>query len=104
MNRLTARAGNGLAYLAKVKDNEQSLVGSYNTLFCVREAFEKLAYLEDGNFEERAIRAEKICRLHHLRCVLSYNKEDFIEGDTPPDFEDWMDDQFVQAKEVLGDE
>ena len=47
MNRLTKRASNGMPYLVNVKQNEQELEGSYNTLKCVQEAFEKLAKYED---------------------------------------------------------
>ena len=46
--RLTARSQkNNMAYLVGVNDNEQGLEGSYNTLICVREAFERLADYEN---------------------------------------------------------
>ncbi len=46
--RLTARSPkNNMAYLVNVKKNEQDLDGSYNTLLCVRDAFEKLATYEE---------------------------------------------------------
>ena len=46
--RLTARSPkNGMAYLVNVKDDEQALDGRYNTLLCVRDAFEKLAMYEE---------------------------------------------------------
>jgi len=46
--RLTARSPrNGMAYLVNVKDDEQALDGRYNTLLCVRDAFERLATYEE---------------------------------------------------------
>ena len=46
--RLTARSPkNGMAYLVKVKSSEQDLDGSYNTLLCIRDAFEALASYEE---------------------------------------------------------
>ena len=47
LERLTARASNGMAYLAKVKDNEQEVEGAYNTLKCIQESWQRLAELED---------------------------------------------------------
>lgn len=48
MDRLTARSpNNNMAYLVGVKSNEQDLEGSYNTLVCIRDAFEKLAQYEE---------------------------------------------------------
>ena len=51
MDRLTKRAANGMPYLAKVKDGETAVEGSYNTLKCIQEAFESLAKYEET--EER---------------------------------------------------
>lgn len=46
--RLTTRSPkNNMAYLVNVKDNEQDLEGSYNTLVCVKDAIERLAAYED---------------------------------------------------------
>ena len=46
--RLTARSPkNNMAYLANVRKDEQDLEGSYTTLLCVRDAFERLAAYED---------------------------------------------------------
>lgn len=54
--RLTARSPkNNMAYLVNVKDNEQVLEGSYNTLLCVRDAFEKLATYEETGLSPIAI-------------------------------------------------
>lgn len=48
LERLTARSPkNDMAYLVNVKSNEQALEGSYNTLLCVRDAFEALALYEE---------------------------------------------------------
>lgn len=54
MNRLTARSPkNQMAYLIGVKPDEQALDGSYNTLKCVMEAFNRLAEYEEA--EQQAI-------------------------------------------------
>lgn len=46
--RLTARSPkNNMAYLVNVKENEQVVDSSYNTLMCIRDAFEKLAIYEE---------------------------------------------------------
>jgi hypothetical protein len=49
MERLTARSPkNNMAYLVKVKQNEQDVESPYpNTLRCIMEAFERLAQYED---------------------------------------------------------
>lgn len=49
MERLTARSPqNGLAYLVKVKSDEQEVDSAYpNTLRCILEAFNRLAEYED---------------------------------------------------------
>ena len=50
--KLTARSTkNNMAYLLKVKDGEQCVDGSYNTLQCIQEAFEKLAQYEEKEAE-----------------------------------------------------
>lgn len=60
--RLTARSPrNNMAYLVNVKNDEQGLEGSYNTLVCVREAFERLAQYEETGltpWEIAVLRAE----------------------------------------------
>jgi len=60
--RLTARSPrNNMAYLVDVKNDEQGLEGSYNTLVCVREAFERLAQYEETGltpWEIAVLRAE----------------------------------------------
>jgi hypothetical protein len=50
-----------MAYLVDVKNDEQGLEGSYNTLVCVREAFERLAQYEETGltpWEIAVLRAE----------------------------------------------
>ena len=48
MERLTARASNGMAYLIKVKPNEQEVDSPYpDTLNCILEAFNRLAEHEE---------------------------------------------------------
>ena len=47
MERLTAIAPNGMAYLVKVKPNEQDVESPYpNTLKAIMESFQKLAEYE----------------------------------------------------------
>jgi hypothetical protein len=61
--RLTARSPkNGMAYLVNVKINEQTLEGSYNTLLCVRDAFEALA-----QYEETGLSPSKVAELAKSR-------------------------------------
>ncbi len=49
LDRLTDRSPkNNMAYLVGVKNDEQELEGTYNTLMCVRDALEKLAAYEDS--------------------------------------------------------
>jgi len=55
MERLTKRLPNGMAYLAKVKDNEQEIEGTKNTLEYLLESWQRLAAYEDiGLTLERA--------------------------------------------------
>ena len=50
MERLTARSANGLAYLLKVKPEEQAVDSKYpNTLRAILESFQRLAAYEDLN-------------------------------------------------------
>jgi len=58
--RLTMRTPEGIAYMAKVKNDEQVIEGAKNTLECLHEAFQRLADYED---------AEEQCRLWVLPCV-----------------------------------
>ena len=58
MERLTKRAPNGLAYLAKVKQDEQAVEGSYNTLKCIQEAFEALEKYEEREESGELIEAD----------------------------------------------
>lgn len=58
-NRLTARARNGLTYLANVKDHEQAIEGSKSTLLCIWDAFDKLARYEDTELSPEEVAALK---------------------------------------------
>lgn len=50
MDRLTARSPkSGQAYLVGVKEDEQAVSGSYNTLNCILEAFNRLAEHEEAD-------------------------------------------------------
>lgn len=62
MERLTAIAPNGMAYLVKVKPSEQDVESPYpNTLNCVLESFKRLAAYEDTG-----LTPEEITKLHTL--------------------------------------
>ncbi len=59
--RLTARSPkNNMAYLVEVKPKEQELEGSYNTLMCVRDAFERLAAYEDNGLSPEQMSNAKV--------------------------------------------
>ena len=59
--RLTARSPkNGMAYLVNVRENEQAVDGSYNTLMCIRESWEKLAKYEETGLSPDDIEKLKI--------------------------------------------
>ena len=47
MERLTKRTAEGMAYLANVKQDEQVIEGSRNTLQCLYDSWQKLAEYED---------------------------------------------------------
>lgn len=47
MERLTKRTADGIAYLANVKQDEQVIEGSHNTLQCLYDSWQKLAEYED---------------------------------------------------------
>ena len=47
MERLTKRTADGMAYLANVKQDEQVIEGSRNTLQCLYDSWQKLAEYED---------------------------------------------------------
>lgn len=48
MERLTARTPEGIAYLAKVRPNEQEVEASKHTCECLYESWQKLADIEDA--------------------------------------------------------
>ncbi|MFV0399181.1 MAG: hypothetical protein ACK5LX_01000 [Oscillospiraceae bacterium] len=47
MDRITARTPDGLAYLAKVRPNEQEVEASRHTCECIYESWQRLAAYED---------------------------------------------------------
>lgn len=54
MQRLTAKAPNGMYYLANIKPNEQAIEASKNTCECLMECFQRLGEYEDiGESPER---------------------------------------------------
>lgn len=62
MSRLTARTEKGLAYLVNVKPDEQEVDSPYkNTLQCILDCFERLAYYED--LEEQGRLAVLPCKV-----------------------------------------
>ena len=48
VERLTKRTAEGVAYLANVKQDEQVIEGSRNTLQCLYDSWQKLAEYEDA--------------------------------------------------------
>ena len=60
MNRLTKRDENGIAYLVNVKQDEQAIEGTRNTLQCVFDSWQRLADLEDAIEIGRLV--EILCR------------------------------------------
>lgn len=80
MDRLTARSPkNNMAYLVNIKNDEQALEGSYNTLMCVRDALERLARYEDtGLVPEEIIKLKSVA----IQACLLYE----ICADLPIDF------------------
>ena len=55
--RLTARSPkNNMAYLVNVKNDEQGIEGSYNTLKCISDCFEGLAQYEDTGLSPEAFK------------------------------------------------
>lgn len=69
MERLTAIAPNGMAYLVKVKPSEQEVESPYpNTLNCILESFKRLAEYEDTGLTPDDIKTyiEAFKRLSHI--------------------------------------
>ena len=65
MDRLTARAHDGHAYLANVKDDEQEVeCRSRNTAQCIMDSWERLAAYEDTGLEPEEIK--QMCALARL--------------------------------------
>lgn len=90
MARLTKRTESGLPYLAKVKDGETAVEGSYNTLKCIQEAFEALAQYEEKeeSLGELSIAytelleeaAEEIENCYNRETPLTSRIRDFLNG------------------------
>lgn len=98
MGRLTARTPQGTAYikrLAGLSEDDQALEGSLVALNSVMEVIQELARIEDGKFEERATKAEAVCRIFHHQYLLSYTVYDVIHSPPPLKFEEWMDAQLA---------
>lgn len=54
--RLTKRTANeNLPFLVNVKENEQRVEGSYNTLMCIKDSWEKLARYEETGLEPEGV-------------------------------------------------
>lgn len=61
IERLTARNKNGLAYLVKVKPNEQEVDSPYkNTLKCILDCFERLAQYEEEAIARQSATSEEV--------------------------------------------
>lgn len=77
MERLTARSPkNNMPYLVNVKDNEQEVEGSYNTLKCIQNSWEKLAQYEETGFSPEEV-AELITVKNELLEVLEELLENY---------------------------
>jgi len=79
MERLTKRTDKGIAYLANVKQDEQEVEGSKNTLECLYESWQRLADYEDKYKAKKVvlkpfneIMRMKVC--HNVNCpTCDYN-------------------------------
>lgn len=80
LKRLTARNKNNLAYLVNVKSNEQDIESPYpNTLKCLMECFERLAFYEDEADKIRMCCA-KPC---HMGKDIKLIEREYGEGHAP---------------------
>lgn len=66
MDRLTERNDEGIAYLSNVKEDQQDIEGTYDTLKCLFESWQRLADLED------AIERIKAMRKNHIKGADSF--------------------------------
>ncbi len=102
MKRLTARSPkNNMAYLANVKEDEQVLEGSYNTLICVRNSFELLAkYEETGLTPEQilALRAKTTLNVFDSDLVKAYDGSALDKADQ---YIKKLEELLKQSKEAL---
>ena len=84
IERLTARNKNGLAYLVKVKPNEQEVDSPYkNTLKCILDCFERLAQYEEAEIAKQSVIAKSATSEEVQRAIeqLKYAREQDREFD-----------------------
>jgi hypothetical protein len=80
MNRLTARNEDGFAYLVNIKPDEQEVDSPHkNTLQCILDCFERLAYYED--LEEQGRCVVLPCKLGDV-VNTRYGKGEVVAWDT----------------------
>lgn len=80
MERLTKRAENGMPYLAKVKDGETAVEGSYNTLKCIQEAFEALAKYEELEEQGQILKLpQPLTELAKFEILLQYQEGEIAQ-------------------------
>lgn len=90
MERLTAIAPNGMAYLVKVKPNEQEVESHYpNTLKAIMESFQKLSEYEIA--EEQGLLIKPPCKIGDKVYYTGY--DNLIEVEVL-DFDYWVSDGF----------
>lgn len=76
MQRLTARAQNGMAYLTKVKPNEQEVESPYsNTLKCIMESIKRLA-----EYEETGLTPDEVTELQSKYKELKQENKELDEA------------------------
>ena len=92
--RLTARSPkNNMAYLVNVKENEQALDGSYDTLICVRDVFEALAV-----YEETAPKVIEALRLYEEFETLMMLDDGVWENEILPRFTKSLYDRWIEIQ------
>lgn len=90
MERLTKRTEVGIAYLVKVKQNEQEIEGVKNTLQCLFDSWQRLASYEDTGLTPAKVaefaKAKAEGRLVVLPCKVgdTVYKADFGDGLSEP--------------------
>lgn len=90
MERLTAIVPNGMAYLVKVKPNEQEVESPYpNTLKAIMESIQKLAEYE--NLDEQGLSIKIPCKIGDKVYYTGFGKVIEVEV---IDFDYWISDGF----------